>query len=399
MNRMSLLRKLGEEDGAIAVIAAAVLTVLLCFSAATVDLGMAYITASNLQSALDAAALAGAAALPDTASANYAALACLARNKLDPADVSVQFEESNSVITLYTEKSVPTSFLRVIGMDALQVDRSASASSVTQYDGVFDYRIFSGNAANTLTLGGTFDIDGSIHANGGVYISPSSGKITGQVEGCTSVYVNEWTATVGGILCPASNMEMPEFDSVVNSVMPSAYSEYAAASTYNEPWWKQTWEGSKFITGNVNISNGLVINGDVYIDGNFTVNGSAPVCVLNGNLYVNGDINFNNTTYVYGCVFATGDIHFRGSGAVVDTNTPVCIYSQNGDIDLTMGSAEASGIIYAPGGTISLAGNTLIFHGSLVGNVVSGIPANLIMDKSETQFDFLPTHTTVRLTR
>ncbi|MPN20174.1 hypothetical protein SDC9_167552 [bioreactor metagenome] len=144
-----------------------------------------------------------------------------------------------------------------------------------------------------------------------------------------------------------------------------------------------------YVTGNVNVSNGVVINGDVYIDGNFTVNGGAPVCVLNGNLYVNGNINFNNSVEVYGCVFATGSITFQGGSMKVNPSIPICVYSQNGSISIGTAATETTGILYAPKGSISIAGGTTKFNGSIIADKVMGIPADLIVGESSIDLPFL----------
>ncbi len=385
-----------QEKGASPWIAVFAMTVLLAFTAMAVDLGTAYLQTSKLQAALDAGALAGANGLPNTATATSAAIDCVQRNGFTASDVVISFSNSNSKITVSSSKQVKTLFLGALGINEWTINRKAAAAKVgSGAGGVFDYRIFVGDTAYKYNMGGQFTINGSVHVNGSISISPGHGTVTGMVEAIKSLYINEWTTTVGGTVFPAQVIEMPDFTEAVDFIMPDTYDEYANASTYNSPWWFQTWTGSKYITGDVNISNGVEMNGDVYINGNLTVNGSGVK--INGNLFVNGTINFNNTATVKGSIMAKNDINFRGGGVSVQASAPICIYSSDGNIDLTSAGTTATGIVYAPKGTVSLAGNTLTFYGSIVGKKVSGIPANLIMGESTQDFPFLPQTTSIKL--
>ncbi|MPN50232.1 hypothetical protein SDC9_197858 [bioreactor metagenome] len=120
-----------------------------------------------------------------------------------------------------------------------------------------------------------------------------------------------------------------------------------------------------------------------------TIYGGGPFRIY-GNLYVSGSIYFGNTVYVEGSIMAGGTINFTGWDNRFNANSAVCIYSATGDIHLTTASTTATGIVYAPNGTVYLAGNTLTFYGSIVGYQVSGIPGNLTMGEPSEPIDFLP---------
>ncbi len=387
------------EDGAYALLTALMMTVMLSFCAAAVDLGAAYSESSSLQAALDAGALAGAYELPNTAAAQQAALEYVQTNGYGADEVTVEFSNGDKTITLHGSTSTETTFLNILGINKLDVAEVAAAEKTREIGGVFAYRIFSGNTAHTFSMGGRFTINGSVHSNGSLSISPSYGLITGSAEACNTLYVNQWTATVGLQVPNARYIAMPDFTDSVNSVMPSSYTVTTSAATLNAAWWKQTWNDDMYVTGNVSVSNGVVINGDVYIDGNLTINGGAPVCVLNGNLYVHGNIDFNNSVEVYGCVFATGTINFRGGSMQVNPSIPICVYSENGSINIQTAASETTGIIYAPKGSISIAGGTTRFNGSIVADKVMGIPADLIVGESSIDFPFLQGEPRIHLVR
>ncbi len=385
-----------ERQGAVAVLAALAMVVLLMFTAATVDMGSAYVESARLQAALDAGALAGAAELPDHAAAQAAALDYVSRNGYSPEEVSLTI--SGDTLSLTGAREKPTNFLQIIGLRALTISEKAAARcSAAKAGGVWDYRIFSGSESHTLDMGGRFDIDGSVHSNGGLSISPGYGRITGAAEARTYLYVNQWTTTVGSQDGDAAYIGMPDFSDSVDGVMPAGYSLHTTGSALSAPSNKQYWDQDMYVTGSVTVKNQVEINGDVYIQGDFTVKGGKPVCVLNGNLYVDGNITFENDTHVYGSVFATGNITFKGGGMSVSPSTAVCVYSATGNITMTMASSVTHGVVYAPQGTVSLAGNNTTFYGSIVGDKVTGIPANLVMGESSLDFPFLSTDTRVSL--
>jgi len=390
-----------QEHGASPWLAIFAMTVLLAFVALAVDLGLAYMQASKLQAALDAGALAGASYLPDTASATTAAIDCVKKNGYTASDVTVNFSDSNSKISLSSAKKVDTMFLKVIGISEWNVSRKAVAAktgSGGSGGGVFGYRLFYGDSGSTYSMGGNFTINGDVHSNGGYSASPGGGsKVTGTVEAVTNLYYNQWSMTVGNTLCPAQSIEMPDFSGVPATIMPSHYDEYSNASVYNKITSRQTWNGSKYITGDVTIKNGLDINGDVYINGSLKINGGGPF-IIKGNLYVNGNLTFTNTAYIYGSVMAKGNILFQGGGFKVYSSAPICIYSETGNIDLTAAGTTATGVVYAPNGTVTIAG-TITVYGSIVAKKITGWPANLTMGEPSEPIEFLPGggETTIKL--
>lgn len=382
------------------VLIAVLLSALLGFSALAVDTSILYMQDTQLQTAVDAGVLAGATALPDTNAARNLCTQYILDNCEDASNISVSFEGSNMVITASAELSSPALFSQIFGTTSLDGYAGASAQkSRKSLGGPFDYRLFSGKAGHQLTLGGRFYIDGDIHSNGSVSISPSDGTVTGAVEGCTTVYVNQWTAEAGSQVPGAPFINMVDFSSVVENVLPSNYSTTLSASTINSEWRFQNFVGDIYVNGSISISNRCTITGNMYVNGSITINGGSPVCVLNGSLYATGDINFNNSVQVNGSVFAGGNINFRGGMAQVNGSSQVCVYSQNGNIDISTAGSEAHGIIYAPKGSVSIAGGNTTFYGSIIGNTIVGIPANLTMRPPTEAFSFMETEEEIKLIR
>lgn len=373
------------------VLVAVLLSVLLGFSALAVDTSVLYLQDAQLQTAVDAGVLAGASALPNTVQAESLCRSYILENCEGAQNIIVTFEGQNTVINATAQVTSDALFSRIFGNESLDGAAKASAErTMGGMGGPFHYRLFSGKAGSQITLGGKFLIDGDIHSNGSVSISPSSGTVTGAVEGCTTVSVNQWTAKVGSQVPGAAFIDMVDFSSVVDNVLLEHYPVTEPASTYNSPWWLQNISGDIYINGNVSISNRCTITGNLYVNGNVTINGGSPVCVLKGSIYSTGKIDFNNSVQVDGFVFAKGDINFRGAMTQVNANSEVCIYSQTGNIYISTAGNEIHGIVYAPKGSVNIVGGTTNFYGSIIGYTIAGIPADFNILPPDNDFDFLP---------
>jgi len=385
---------------AMIVLIAVLLSALLGFSALAVDVGVLYMNDASLQTALDAGVLAGAYALPDTAEAERLCREYILANCDSAQNIAVTFEGENMVINASAEISSPALFSVIFNNDSLDGCAHASAEKyLATLGGPFDYRLFSGAEGKQITLGGKFYIDGSVHSNGSVSISPSSGTVTGAVEGCTTVYVNQWTASAGSQLPGSAFIPMVDFSGVVNNVLPSCYDKRLTASAVNAVRTAQSFTGNIYVDGNVSIPNTCTITGNMYVNGNIQINGGSPVCVLKGSLYATGSITFNNTAKIDGCVFAGGNITFNGGGLDMQSNDEVCIYSENGNIYVNTAASTVRGIVYAPKGKVQVVGNNTTYIGSIIGNTVAGIPANLTMLGPTEPFSFLETEEKVKLIR
>jgi Flp pilus assembly protein TadG len=127
---MSLRR---NERGQSLVITVVVLVSLLGMAALVLDVGSWYRAKRNLQGTVDAAALAGAQALPDTpGSATGLANQYATTNAPDLAtkDVSISSNITpNDRIQVHVTRPAPGFFARVLGIDSVQVGATASAQS------------------------------------------------------------------------------------------------------------------------------------------------------------------------------------------------------------------------------------------------------------------------------
>lgn len=124
------LRK--EESGQSLVMVVLLLSVLLGFSALVVDVGLLYAEKAKLQNAADAAALAGAQALPDTAAAKEVAQLYAASNgfTISLEDAEAPYDLDDTKIRVDVSSTVPyifANFLNLVGEGT-----QATASAVAQ---------------------------------------------------------------------------------------------------------------------------------------------------------------------------------------------------------------------------------------------------------------------------
>ena len=125
------------DDGYVLVMTAFLLLVLMLMAAFTIDVGLWYSRANQLQRAADAAALAGVTYMPNAAQAYAVAKDAAAKNGFDAASVSVAVVPASVAgaprqlkVTL-TDGNVPTIFGGVV-MDHISITRSATAEYVSQ---------------------------------------------------------------------------------------------------------------------------------------------------------------------------------------------------------------------------------------------------------------------------
>lgn len=130
------MRSVRDDSGAIAVIAAILITVLVGFAALAVDVGYLMTARRQLQTAADAAALAGCRVLADGGT-QAAALAeaedYASRNDFAPADALYVLdtppdtEVTSTYIQVTCQKDAPLFFARVFGIDTAPVRATARA--------------------------------------------------------------------------------------------------------------------------------------------------------------------------------------------------------------------------------------------------------------------------------
>lgn len=132
MNMKSLPRKLKKvlknEKGSVIVLFVTAFTVLLGFTALVFDVGLVYLQDARISNAIDAAALAGSQALPDSpAQAYQLALDYAAKNGVAPDDLQVEITDDGHGINVQAKRYVEYSFAPVLGISSVDLQRAAGA--------------------------------------------------------------------------------------------------------------------------------------------------------------------------------------------------------------------------------------------------------------------------------
>lgn len=112
-----------DARGAIAIIFAFSLLIMMMAAGAAIDFGMAYSSKSRLQSAIDSAALAAAKLGKEaTAKLKSQGLAVFKSNYPDHASVNFDLQVVNDAVKVTAQHNNNTSVLRVIGINSLKVN-------------------------------------------------------------------------------------------------------------------------------------------------------------------------------------------------------------------------------------------------------------------------------------
>jgi hypothetical protein len=104
-------------------------------------------------------------------------------------------------------------------------------------------------------------------------------------------------------------------------------------------------------------------NGQVYT-GNQHISGSSNHIVPGGVMWVNGDFKRSGSGDFTGCIIATGNVTFSGSGDCYKVNNYPLAVSINGKIDFS-GSGEMNGLLYAQNGDFEKTGS-----GNVTGSII-----------------------------
>ena len=347
-----------NQKGQAVILTSAVCLLLLVMLALVVDMGNLYLQKTKLQTAVDAAALAGAQSLPgSTAKARDAANQYMLNNGVTTT-ATIAFAESNTKIIVTVSQNVPTYFLRVIGTKTVAVGATATAlNSEGGGGGVFSYGVFSGSSTSTLLVNGHQTIDGSVRANADIILNGSP-TVTGSVEAVRSIIKNG-NVSVGATNSGVSALAMPDFSTSIKA------DAQAAGRVYNG---SQDWGNS----------------------GGYTFDGPT---------YVNGSVNLNGTTTIgsTGALMAKGSITINGNTYTADGSQQMSLYSTNGDITLNGAAGPIQGAIYAPNGRVILNG-ILTVNGSIVAKeiVMNGIT---VVNRRNNPITSLPVGGSIKLVK
>lgn len=355
---------------------ALMLPVLLGMAAAGITVGSIYFAKTQLQNAVDAAALAGAqleATNPASSPAGQAALITQNDPHSTGGTVTVESNQPSMIrATAYAE--VPAGFAGLFGIPEFTVGAAAVA-----YHGpgqAFDWAIFQGSSSQALYFyAGGNTVNGGVHSNQNIVFDREGQVVTG-------------TLSATGTLTP----DPPESSSVSNSI-----GTWAAGTPYIPmPTWPmptlfnstnaQVIDGNYTIPGGTTINGNLLVNGTLTVDGDVTVNGSLQTDqgsitfagggdLITGSLYADGgSISLSGGDQVDEQVVAEGgNVTFSGGGDTIGSHAyPLTVAAfpvdgGGGNVSFPGGNTF-TGVVFAPAGTITVAKGGNNFTGAVVAN-------------------------------
>jgi hypothetical protein len=372
-----------NTKGQVLVLVALGLTVLLGFAGLALDLGVAYAARRQMQTAADAAAVAGANALLGSNSGSYQSAAEQVAslngftNGQNNVTVTIGPPASppNPTTGQYVEaeitRNVPVYFLSALGYSSIKVSVSAVAGTVNSQNCVY---ALDPSAANAIDLTGNFTVSSSCgiiddSTSATALAASGIGTVTTASTGVAGNYsasgIVTFTPTPTTQIAPAS-------DPLASLAAPSVPTCSQAAATNS---------GSYSVTGNnqtVTVPAG-VYKGGISIGGNsnaVTFSGSTTYgngVSLSGNL---GSVTFNAGEYQSGgsgnaitiagnagTTFNSGNYTICGPVSVTGNNTLTLspgLY--NGGINI-IGNANVTfnpGTYVIAGGGLSVTGNSTL---------------------------------------
>jgi hypothetical protein len=372
----------GQAGQVVAIVALAFFVLVGSVALAT-DGSQAYAQRRLAQKAADACAMAGMRAhlrggdeaAVETAIHKYAQL-----NGLDPSyPGSVLWSyvgegEEDVGVAVTTTLTFRTAFAGVFGFDTLDIGASAQAGVMYEYlpgTPAFSWALFANNSSDpqAITLDGNSTIVeagtlvmGSVHSNGGIYITGNNNVIQGGTEsvgpffldGNNNVIDSPFEVTESGGCTIQGNNDYATPTNTANwEEMPQwNLTDYGP----NRPSWVPESDWHYYDSDLVIDVSNQTLTGVYYVEGNLTFNAN----------YLVGQATFVAT----GSILATGE-HYE----FMPYDGEVLMFANGGDLQIGIQNSnnmELGGVLYAPHGQAGVDGNALStpLAGSIIADTI-----------------------------
>lgn len=207
--------------------------------------------------------------------------------------------------------------------------------------------------------------DAAIRANGNIYESAPPAKVEGPTYAAGIDQVNG----EGGSFPNSPPMPVPSQSQVTAAAGDASDEASGGTTTMQPPKHSALVDGNAFINGDVDLFSGTVVlskGKSVFVDGNVCIHDGARLINDGANLWVSG---------VLSTVGATNGYSVRGSGGtlvVLGTDSSPPCGNSLGSYALQLDPAVNArvGLVYAPNGSIDLAGNGIVVGGLQAGSQV-----------------------------
>jgi hypothetical protein len=331
-----------DERGAVAVLVALLLPLIMGMAGLAVDVGSWYLTQGQLQAAADAAALAGAWDLPSSPSDAETAAQNMADLDVSGATVTsvTPYNGNSSEIQVTLSKRGSLWFGSFLGLSAPTITASAVAEA-TPGTGSFIYAGDTACSAISITNSGTLDVSTTVWSNGGITVTNS-----GTIDVTGNVDVGESSCSFPGSLTPPGATDVATYTgwpeplpTTAQGNLPSSCST-ASISITGSSWLSSNPPGMYCTTGTVTI----VDSGSFSFDGYEFVSESTSSQAISV-------INSGSGTFYGYCPGDTGDWSSCPAGGAPQT----LFYATAGGISFdNSGGQSFMGDVFAPDGQVSL---------------------------------------------
>lgn len=330
---LGFIRKLRHnERGAVIVLVTILMVALMGFTAMVVDVGVMFQNRKYLQNVADAAALAGAAELPNTTAARAKAKEYAAKNGYTLTDAEISFSDSNTKIMIKPQKDVDYIFGKALGLkDPVKVGTVSAAEKGSDPFWALNPGIISFSTSSEVELKDTVTLDSSgpilIHSNNKLIIKSNVKKTSGtEVYASAKNKFDDYTSSgflasksIGPHYQPPLTVEMlADLKNKANNSIPKQYFSSNVLMNASET---KNWTGVVYIDGKLEVSAGGSINGGALIivrdkiefKGNANITG-AFYCL--GGSAAGIEFKEGATINVIGSVMSLSKIEFKDTGAV-----------------------------------------------------------------------------------
>ncbi len=387
------LRSLGnDQKGAVAILVALSLPVLLGFAALAVDLGYARQYKAQAQNGADFAALAGAGVLKTgtAAQAGAATLDYAEKNGFTGTDVEVDippaigdWEGEDGCVQVVTRGGNTAVFGSLFGFDVFDVAARATACATPPLGG--PYAVFAGSqtCAEAISFSGANrTINGGVHSNNDMKITGAGTTINGD-----ATFMN------GSI--PSGNITYnPSTDNPRRLEEDLEYPEVFEIEHYAPG-------GSKALLAMSQLRYHYAGSADInvtWLTLNLAYNPLTKT-IAPGLYYTSGNIDLSGHGYnASGATFVTssGDIHFNGNNFNFSAWDPdgLLLFSNKNQSSCSAGQAVIKlngnthswvGIMYAPRGPLDFSGTNIVasLNGRLVAQTVNLSGSNQLLTRND----------------
>ncbi len=371
---MRIIRNWFKKESGQSVILVALALVVLCgFAALGVDIGVQSTNQGQLQNAADAAALAAARELPSASTAQSTAAHYAETNGVDPGrtTTTTPYKGNANRIEVVCKETVQFSFARIFGLKSTEITARAVAEKTGMTGGPFGYAIFSGSKNSRLGLfQSDLTVKGNVHGNQEVMVNGSNLNFNGNIEA-----VGQFSTSSGSITVTGTAQGSPAY----------------------------AWGGTSGIAKLLNAAASVVDIAPVDLAAGALAKAQANGTYYNGSqtfgsslnldkcVYVNGNVTLAGTTFSgVGMLVATGNITIASSSIEASSAASACIYSTNGNIEISASNVRVDGVLYAPNGRIQISQANCVINGRVIGNEVQLNGSNTKVLSDSNDLAFLP---------